>query len=296
MPITIKPILNSSSKGSESCTLLGPWLGEFGFELIYWQGFVRRYCLTHPGEYVIVCGHYGNGRLYELADEYWNTKTSDPLEPNMYLPGWPRSDYYYILSNLEEQGILPDRIGLPDQIHEHGWIEFGRPAFNQNFIPLRPTVLMKERLKLPKSYALLFTRFRSSAPEKNWSVENWRNLALSFQREGIEPVFSGGYGQPRIDGFLNSIDLSEGLDSIEWMDFQLALVDGCQIVVSGESGPGFLPGLCCKPGVIFGSPVESKRYCQTENIFSSPIRYIPRRDPDPLEVLCQAMELQSLFV
>lgn len=279
MRFDLKQVLRPSNKKAEIVTFLGPWLGEFGFELIYWQGFVRRYCLSHPDEYIIVIGHWGNSALYELADEYWHIQCDQHLEPNMYLPGFGRG--YPLILELKELGLLDGRLALPEQIFELGWIEFGRPKFNQEFKVLRPGPSWIGRIDIKKPYAIFFLRSRSTSPEKNWTIDNWTVLAKKVLDLGFEVVFSGGRSESTPSGFLNARDLLPDISDLDWLDYQLALIRDAKFIVSGESGTGFLPGLCGKPGVIFGSVVERDRYLRRENIFSVPLTYIDSRNPAP---------------
>jgi len=289
MKLKITPILRSCCEEDRPVTVLGPWLGEFGWELVYWQGFVRKYRLTHPEEYLVVIGRVGNSRLYELADEYWEIHIED-LESDMYLPrgSLDRKGLYQLVRILKEQELLGDYLGVPDRLHERGWLEFGNPQFNQIFCRLKPTSSMSRFVRDKISghrTALLFPRLRRIAPEKNWTPEKWSELAVLLRERGFLVVVGGGIGsEPELQApVVKCWDFS--VSSTCWMDFQLALVEISSLIISGESGTGFLPGLCEKPGIVFGDPREKKRYEETENIFQSRVKYITTRDPEPRQIL-----------
>jgi hypothetical protein len=50
----------------------GPFIGEFGWEILWWQGWVRRVCLNEFKDYrKIVSSFPGRSILYPYADDYW---------------------------------------------------------------------------------------------------------------------------------------------------------------------------------------------------------------------------------
>lgn len=291
--IRIRTLLRPRDKDRDDCVFLGPWLGEFGWELIYWQGFVRRYVEEHPEQYIICGSWFGNSALYESVDEYWSMSYEGEGESDMFLAPIGRQGTYRVVRDLMTRGLLPDRLLLPDRVHDRGWIEFGRPKLNQSFRKLMPTddavELLKEKLPNPRC-ATLFLRSRKTEVEKNWPLEKWQGLAEAISSSGICPVFSGSInGKMRVPGFPDLRDLvprGEG-----WTDHNLALIHRSCFIVSGESGPGFLPGLTGTPGIVFGHSREANRYVRTENIFSTPLRYIQKRDPRLEEIVDAALEL-----
>lgn len=278
MRVSVNPLPQSEKEDPDWITLLGPWMGEFGYELIYWQGFVRWYCENHSDEYVIVAGTQGHRVMYELADEYWEVLCDQPREPNAYLSGLSRIMYHEIARSLYEE-LLPNRMGVPDRLHEKGWIEFGNPKFNQSFKKLEPTARIRketgELLKTPR--VVIFPRCRDVDSQKNWSEKKWEDLGNLLQSWGLQVVVGGAPGGWSIANFLHGSDFE--IDISDWLNLQLSLVCGAELVISGESGSGFLPGLCGVPGVIFGSERERERYLVRENIFRSRVEYIGQRDP-----------------
>lgn len=64
--------------------IAGPWVGEFGWELFCWQGYLRKYVKEKKIKYCIVIGRDGHQALYDdFADEYkvYNPKSN---ETNMW--------------------------------------------------------------------------------------------------------------------------------------------------------------------------------------------------------------------
>jgi hypothetical protein len=49
----------------------GPFIGEFGWELLYWHGWVRQFCIDNPNVYCIACSMPGRKPFYPLVDEFW---------------------------------------------------------------------------------------------------------------------------------------------------------------------------------------------------------------------------------
>ncbi|GEM_PF-1640172 len=55
----------------------GPFIGEFGWELLYWQGWVRRVCRTHYRDYPKIAASYpGRYPFYTDVDEFWPIPSS----------------------------------------------------------------------------------------------------------------------------------------------------------------------------------------------------------------------------
>ncbi|MBT5940202.1 MAG: hypothetical protein HOG95_09740 [Rhodospirillaceae bacterium] len=57
---------------SEAPVFFGPFIGEFGWELMCWQGWVRRVCEKYYSDRkVIVSSQKEHSALYPYADEFW---------------------------------------------------------------------------------------------------------------------------------------------------------------------------------------------------------------------------------
>jgi len=69
--------------GNLNILLAGPWVGEFGWELFCWQGYIRKLSKNYNKTYIIT--RKGNEFLYEdFIDGYFNY---DPIK-NKILNAW----------------------------------------------------------------------------------------------------------------------------------------------------------------------------------------------------------------
>ena len=55
------------------------FLGEFGYELLNWQGTIRKWATLHkqPEDKIIICSRKGLEQVYEFADIYINISELD---------------------------------------------------------------------------------------------------------------------------------------------------------------------------------------------------------------------------
>ena len=67
----------------------GPFVGEFGWELISWHGWVKRLCRTrYRNHHKVVCSFPGRYPLYPDADEFWPLPKKflkNPISPRGYI-------------------------------------------------------------------------------------------------------------------------------------------------------------------------------------------------------------------
>lgn len=257
-------------------------MGEFGPELIYWQGFIRRYRKTYPHHYIIVLGREENQFLYESADEYWSYRVDEKLRPNFYMPGpsISRSRYSSILYQLQSEYSF-DYIMDPLTIHEMGLLRFGDPLYNQSFKLYKR---MPPEVLLPPRTILLYQRTREVSKDKNWSVGKYNQLISDLHRLGFRVFLTGGPDESPVTRDVPNI-WNHNVHRRDWLRVQFSLLQSSLLSICPESGTGFLPILCKTPTVIFGSPREKSRYTEDENIFSTKIEYISKRNPEVQEVL-----------
>ena len=49
-----------------------PFVGEFGWELLYWHAYITNYKNCNPEKYIIACCYKGREQFYSSVDEIWN--------------------------------------------------------------------------------------------------------------------------------------------------------------------------------------------------------------------------------
>ncbi len=61
--------------------ILGPWLSELGFEVLYWIPYLRHLLHHHPRDRLYVITRGGAGNLYGLPDDHvWDLTSHYTLE------------------------------------------------------------------------------------------------------------------------------------------------------------------------------------------------------------------------
>ena len=121
--------------------IAGPWVGEFGWELFAWHGYVR--ALSKNFEKTVVISRNNSESLYtDFADEFFS---------------------------FDALGGLPDAFFM----HNVSIEQCLKTAIREYNIPLtKDTTLL-----VPRPYDVIFhVRRRELRKEDNWSAENWLKL------------------------------------------------------------------------------------------------------------------------
>ncbi|MBL7076040.1 MAG: hypothetical protein ISS31_01085 [Kiritimatiellae bacterium] len=212
--------------GSKKDTLFaGPWVGEFGWELMDWQGYLR--ALRGRYKRIIVSARPSSKALYDdFCDEFVphgirgesNAHTifgiENPHELARVLNAIP--------ANCDH---LPPLRYIPQD--EQSFIRFGGDHSDET----APDILVH-------------ARGRASVPGRNWPVEQWQHLAALLQEEGMTVGCIG---------LRNATLEVEGV--VDYRDLPLAetmqLMSSCKCVVGPSSGAMHLASLCGSPHVVW---------------------------------------------
>lgn len=252
----------------------GPWVGEFGWEIMSWQGYLRRLAPNY-GE-IIVCGFAGNDALYEdfihdyiphringLRDCWW-TSPRNPAE----LAG--------LISYLRSLGgdmIMPSR---RISIEHQTFISYGDP----NQMP-RYDVLIHARKPVGR------------CPGRSWPLVNWNVLIRRLLRHGLRIAAMGteAYVPEGVIDFTR-LNLEETMD----------LIATSTMIVGPSSGPMHLASLCGTPQLVWSDAKRYSaigcnnqlRYRQVWNPFRTPYRLLDAYDWQPPIPLVEVAVLECL--
>lgn len=87
----------------------GPFVGEFGWELLFWHDWVKRMCRTRYKDYYrIACSFPGRYPFYPEVDEFWplpedflrNTISSRGYITDCWINGYPRPSINVVLPDI----------------------------------------------------------------------------------------------------------------------------------------------------------------------------------------------------
>jgi len=242
---------------SERIAFAGPWYGEWGWEIMTWQAYLRRksrdvdkmWISTFPGMEALYTGfhcpveflpHNHPGRALEWRD----VSLCDHEVPD----------------DVTERIDPIKKYRLDDG--EAEFIRFGSPVDREIEV-------------------LFHARGISKASFKNYSLDRWTEIAKHFPKSasvGAEP-----------DLHIPDTEDRRGIPLSELMD----LIAGAQVIVGQSSGLMHLASLCGTRQVVwadnktyFGQPLEV-RYKQAWNPLEAPVTWVESDDwkPPPERVL-----------
>jgi hypothetical protein len=196
----------------------GPWVGEFGWELMHWQGFLRK--LAPSYEKVIVSCRAGQEALYsDFAHEFVLHDVRGTADCNRLL----------VVENPQELARVMALVPAgADHLRPLGAQPHERQVFRR----------FGERREKIATDILIHPRGRGHGSDRNWSRENWermldlvRPLGLKIGCIGLTSATQELTGD--FTEFRNR-PLSESLD----------LIASTRLVVGPSSGPMHLASLC----------------------------------------------------
>lgn len=267
------------SKVTTRTLVAGPYIGEFGWELMEWQGYVRRL-----------------GSLYErtIAISY---------ETSRYLYG--ECEFYSHHLSLAQScfgyGVKPANFGeglveaaismkLPKQYDLLTPWDMTRPIKlligGQQFVRFREPVFHDLKVDILFHLRRLI---REDGDEKNYSREEASRIVEDCRSHGLTMGFIGlpeysDWISPARD--LRSNDLGKTISAI----------CSARLIVGGSSGPMHLAALCAKPIVVWtGHTGGAERYRSYWNPFSSDVFIVTEETFRPpaesvVRTLLQALE------
>jgi hypothetical protein len=263
---------------SEKIFLAGPWIGEFGWELFCWQGYVRNIARDYGK--IIVISRTGNHKLYEdFCHEYVEYNTPSNLSPNCDgCVGITDREINDVVKNIKhDTWIKPHNIGLV--FDGNGVMSGGAEYTNQKFIKY-------ESNTLDKTYDIIIhPRNRIHDKRRNWNQDNWNKLVELLGKEH-SIVCVGGIESHTINGVDNY--KNHALTDI------VALMNRCKLVVSPVSGPIHLAALSGAPYLTWGekrNELQCKKYWNPFNVKTNYMVTNDKYNPTPEEVYNNIKEM-----
>jgi len=228
--------------GRPSETLFaGPWVGEFGWELMNWQGFLRK--LAPRYQRVIVSCRAGQEALYaDFAHEFVLHDIRGEANCNRLLRLDTPEELARVLALVPPGADLLRPLGSQPHERQH-FVKFG----------VARTDLATD--------IVIHPRGRDHGSDRNWSRENWQRLFELLAPLGL-----------RIGciGLSNATQKLEG-DFIELRDRPLLetldVLASTRLVVGPSSGPMHLASLCGTPHLVWA---DLQRYARGQ---TSRIKY-----------------------
>ena len=249
--------------GKKQDTLFaGPWAGEFVWELLNWQAFLR--WLAPQYKKVIVCCRESSRALYEdFAHEFVFHQLKGDAECNML----------HNLQNPEEfdriKQLIPDNA---DHLMPVGW----QPDKRKSFIKFG-----SESAEL--KYDVIFhPRGRGFGTDRNWDSDKWTSLVKQLEDQGLKLACIGLKNA--------TLDIPGQFDDFrdQPLDQTMTLLRSSRLVIGPSSGPMHLASLCGTPHLVW---TDRKRWARGYtnrykyeswwNVFSTPAIVLDEQGFDP---------------
>lgn len=249
----------------------GPWIGEFGWELFAWQGYLRAIKSKYRVKMVVICRSTSNLLYSDFADEIIHyTPPESGLSDSFFKHGanLSKSVLYQIVGPRPEKysWLPPRRVGNPPSTC---WSE----AVTIGPFKVCPKYRLLGDTATTEIDVLFHARDRKLREGDNWSQHNWDTLLKM-----LGPVYTIGsigttHSSKHIQGTTDLRDLS--LDKIS------TLIKNCKLVVGPSSGPMHLASLTGAKHLVWSKSENKERYLKTWNPFSTDVIFLDKYDWHP---------------
>ena len=227
--------------------LAGPWVGELGWELFCWQGYVRKKSREY-NKTIIIC-RTGQEFLYEdFASEIYNYD-SPTTEANMWDGFVDNNVVNILIKNIKHDILLrPFNIGYG---HDKGIASIiGEEFKKQEFIKYKSDTI-------DRNYDIIIhPRNKIVGSDRNWNKVNWQKLVDLLLKDYTIAAIGNN------EAFkLNGVDDYRNVSIKD----SVSLLNRTKLVVGQSSGPLHLASLCGTPHFVWSEEYNRLRYLEHWN-------------------------------
>lgn len=244
----------------------GPWVGEFGWELAWWNPLVRHRARSY--DRTVIASHASSRYLYEFSDEFIPLKTDSG-----------RSFWEGTLDG-DPPRVEADAIFAPEEVFSPGW--HGRHHGLREWRRLKPLGCVRVADVL-----CAFRPPKAGVVGKEYPHGMCRELVDLLLLRGLTVAC---YGGPDNYWFEGSIDL-RGCSLGE----QCGALGAAKCAIGPSSGTMHLASLCECPVVTWFTPDTHPglrlRYLREWNPFGAPVAFLKAKPPPVGEVACAARSI-----
>ena len=232
--------------------LAGPWVGEFGYELCQWQGFIRK--MSRDYDKTIVASRPGHEVLYsDFCSEYI------PYEINIEDCNKWKSDVKYdgsIFDGVDfSKHVKPQKMEGKQEYFKYG-------TFSEY---CRYDLVIHAR------------DFKNVKGRRNWPVEKWSEFIRKFRdKYGDLKVCSIGISSS--SACVETTDDNRDLPLSEVVD----ILHSSKLTIGPSSGPMHLASLCGCPHLVWAEyNLVYERYAKSWNPFNTKAILHPKEGCNP---------------
>ena len=277
--------------------IIGPFGGEFGWELCYWQAHIRWLKERYPtGIDFLPVTFTGRQAFYrDFVEEI-------VFHSDVVLDRFGRLDCY------NSQGITRREYftyagALVDRYEAYGAIttpnhngRFYIPSDKMAFKKFHPMHTLKSLINLPpvkKKSVMIFPRYRGDS--RDWAEPNWVELVYQLGKAGYEVVIGGVKSASCLidyegEGVINLMQIFKG-DPFYSLDLVLYYLTKVRAALGSQSALPILSMHQEVPTLMWGH--EKERHEKELNYFGTPCRFI--EDPEYKVSVEQVMEEFQTF-
>jgi hypothetical protein len=241
--------------------VVGPWVGEFGWELMSWQGRARK--LAERYTEVVVCSRVGHELLYaDFADDFIS-HSIDGVKDCSSIRGFDVEAYRRLDARLNKLGGVRFKPGGIFRQNEQTFVKYGHGAHVTKY-----DILVHARRHIGK-------RSHHAYP-----LEEWDKLVLKLIGEGLTVAAIG------TEAFLphGAVDLRSMP-----LFYVANVVAASKLVIGPSSGPMHFASLCGTKHIVWTDKgyysalggTNRARYERLWNPFKTPCRVIDDYGWDP---------------
>lgn len=238
--------------------IVGPWVGEFGWELCCWQGYART--LAREFDEVVCISRTGHDLLYDdFCDEFIAYDPDNRYALNAKASGFRHEDVHS--RHLAEGSYLME----PSAYHCNGF-----PAWAGQFLfdgrEVGQTFRRYGRRDPANAYDMV-VHLRHRDDWRNWPRENLEEVVRHFLSAGLRVACVGSLRESLpVEGCdnLRGVALRELADTLA----------SSQLILGCSSGVMHFASLCGCPQVVVSAKGNKLRYETAWNPFQTPVLVI----------------------
>lgn len=233
----------------------GPYVGEFGWELFGWQGYLRS--MSKDYDKVIIATRPLNHAIYgDFADEIVSYRPQGNKTRYTKCNDWVDPDFY---DKFEFDDLIPSQVMLVN------WKPSGYYNVNRKYIPegVKQKFVKYGKKKPNKGYDILVHARRTNKLKsgvRNWGGGNWLQLVDRLRGYHIASIGTSE-GAMWVPGTDDLRDIGMG--------YLMDIMASSRLVMGGSSGPMHLASLCGTPHLVWSTPINRTRYTRDWNPFNT---------------------------